>query len=89
MGRRTPVIESPQPISVAWRARHESLACPQWRDLLRGRLFARGIPDLPSIFAREAREALELGERRARAAAMIEAAELTGADVGPDPEDLR
>ena len=42
-----------------WRARDGEI-------YFEGRLFAREIENLPAIFATEAREALELGERRAR-----------------------
>ena len=64
-----------------WRARNGEI-------YFEGRLFAREIENLPAIFATEAREALELGERRARAAAILEMSEQTGAEVDIDPEDL-
>jgi hypothetical protein len=52
-----------------------------------GRLYGREIENLPAIFAMEARTDLELGARPARAAAMIEAAEVTGHKFDADNPD--
>jgi hypothetical protein len=54
-----------------------------------GRLFAIEVPDLPAIFAMEARADLELGARRAREAAIIEMQELAPADISLDDPPVR